>query len=107
MMLKSKTVYYIIYFLTILDITLTAAGLQLGVIEEANPIMNYFISLSMELSMIGVLLFVGAMLIFLYKASLKVNWLQKAVTGLAYIKVYVLLLHLSWINSYIEKIYRA
>ncbi|MDF2593015.1 MAG: hypothetical protein K0S75_2481 [Clostridia bacterium] len=104
--MKSKYVYYSIYFLTILDIAFTAVGLQLGVIQEVNPIMNYFMNRSMGLSVSGVLLFVGAMLIVLYKASFTVHWIKKAMTCLAGIKVCVLLLHLGWINIYLEKIYK-
>jgi hypothetical protein len=107
MIMKSKYVYYSIYFLTILDIAFTAVGIQLGIIVEANPIMSYFMDLSMGFSLLGVLVFVGAILIFLYKASGTVIWMNKAMTALAGIKVYVLLLHLGWINTYLEKIYKA
>jgi hypothetical protein len=100
MMMKNKYIYFIIYLLTILDILFTAVGLRLGLIEEANPIISYLFNLSMGLSVLCVLLFVGIMLIFLYKASQKIHWLHKALTGLAAIKIYVLLLHLKWISSY-------
>jgi hypothetical protein len=99
--MRSRGIYYIIYLLTILDIAFTAFGLQLGMIEEANPIMNYFMNLSLGVSILCVLLFVGAILIFLYKVSFKIPWLHSALTGLAGIKIYVLMLHLKWISIYI------
>jgi hypothetical protein len=100
--MKSRGIYYIIYLLTILDIAFTAFGLQLGMIEEANPIMNYFMNLSLGASMLCVLLFVGVILIFLYKVSFKIPWLHSVLTGLVGIKIYVLILHLKWISTYIR-----
>jgi hypothetical protein len=102
MIVKSRVVCYIIFQLTTLDILLTTIGLKLGIIEEANPIMNYLMNISLALSMLCVLLFVGAMLTFLYKASYKIPWLHPALNGLAGIKVYVLMLHMKWISIYLE-----
>lgn len=65
--------------------------------------MNYLINISLALSMFCVLLFVGAMLTFLYKASPKIPWLQPVQNGLVGIKVYVLMLHLRWISIYLQK----
>jgi hypothetical protein len=101
--MKSRVVCYIIFLLTTLDILFTTIGLKLGIIEEANPIMNYIIDISLALSMFCVLLFVGAMLTFLYKASSKIPWLHPVLKGLAGIKVYVLMLHLKWISVFLEK----
>lgn len=101
--MKSRVVCYIIFLLTTLDILFTTIGLRLGIIEEANPIMNYLIDISLALSMFGVLLFAGAMLTFLYKASANIHWLHPVLNGLAAIKVYVLMLHLKWISAYLEK----
>jgi hypothetical protein len=103
MIVKSRAVCYVIFLLTTLDILFTTIGLNLGIIEEANPIMNYLINISLVLSMFFVLLFVGVVLTFLYKASYKVPWLHPALNGLAGIKVYVLMLHLKWISIYLEK----
>jgi hypothetical protein len=99
---KSCIIFYVIFLLTIMDLAFTVTGLQLGIIEEANPIMRYFLNLSMGFSILCVLLFMGTILIFLYKASYKLHWLHPAMTGLAGIKVYVLLLHLRWISIYLS-----
>jgi hypothetical protein len=99
---KSCMIFYVIFLLTIMDLVFTVTGLQLGIIEEANPIMRYFLNLSMSFSILCVLLFVGAILIFLYKASHKLHWLHAALTALVGIKVYVLLLHLRWISIYLR-----
>ena len=93
-------IYYIIYLLTILDIAFTATGLKLGVIEEGNPIMNYFIESSIELTTFCVLAYVGIALVFIYKASPKIRWLNTALAGLSSVKVYIVVLHLRWISMY-------
>ncbi|MDF2546491.1 MAG: hypothetical protein K0R93_1389 [Anaerosolibacter sp.] len=96
----SRFVYYIIYLLTVLDIAFTLFGLQLGIIQEGNPIMNYFICLSTEATAFCVLAYVAIALVFLYKVSEKVKWLNMMLTGLASIKAYVLILHFRWLSVY-------
>lgn len=95
-------VYYIVFLLTVLDIVFTAAGLKLGVIIEANPILNYFISVSMELTFLCILAYVAAALIFMYKVSPGIYWLNPALAGLAAVKLYTVVLHVSWINVYLS-----
>lgn len=94
-------VYYGIYLLTVLDAAFTVAGLKLGVITEGNPILNQYIESYMGLTVFGVLAYVGISLIFIYKASKGIPWLNAALAGLTGIKVYTVLLHIRWISVYL------
>ncbi|SDK52186.1 DUF5658 family protein [Natronincola ferrireducens] len=99
-MKKNRFIYYGIFLLTVFDIAFTSIGLQLGIIEEANPIMDYFIHLSMILSIIGVVLYVGIAMIFLYKVRSKIPWLSKALMGLTAVKLWIMVLHVRWVALY-------
>ena len=101
MMKRYLAVYHIIFLLTVLDVVFTAVGLKLGVIIEANPIINYFIGISMELTFFCVLAYVAAALLLMYKVSPRIHWLNSAVAGLAAIKLYTVILHIRWIKAYL------
>lgn len=102
-MKRHRSIYYSIFLLTLLDVFFTAIGLQMGFIKEANPIMNYFMNLSVCLTMLAIMLFVGLVLIFLYRQSFRVHWVNKALTGVAGVKLYIILLHIRWIGTVLNK----
>lgn len=100
-MKRYQPVYPFVLLLTIADMMFTAKGLKLGTITEANPVVDYFLGLSAELTLVCIPIFVGAVLLLLYRFRRQVRWLNTAVTGLAVIKLYILLLHIKWVSGYI------
>lgn len=92
-------VYFNILILTVLDVLFTTLGLEMGVIEEANPLMNAFYKLSPILTITGVLLFISVVLYLLYKLKDRFRWIPAVLYGIVGIKVFVLLLHVRWIMA--------
>lgn len=90
-------IYYYIFILTFADVIFTATGLNLGIVEEANPYMDYLIELSLPITLVGILVVTIAILYMLYKVENRVRWLPLALKGLLIIKVVVILLHFQWI----------
>lgn len=101
MVLRKNFIYYFIFILTILDISLTAIGINSGIIEEGNPIMNYFFQQSMVYSMIISLVIVGLLLFLLYKVRRRVLWLPKALYGITFIKIIVIAMHIRWVAVFL------
>ncbi|QUH26658.1 DUF5658 family protein [Serpentinicella alkaliphila] len=100
-MKKSQLIYFTIFLLTVLDILFTCIGLKLDIIEEANPLMDYFLNISMHFTVLFVLLFVGISLVFIYRVKSQVPWLPKVLVALAVVKIWVIVLHIRWITVYL------
>ncbi len=80
------------------DLVLTAWGLHLGLIEEANPIMAWLFSVSMSGALILALVVMTAALLFLHVARNRVAWVDMALRSLLAIRFSVLVLHMIWIS---------
>lgn len=100
-MKKYQLVYYIIFLLTVLDVAFTAEGLKLGVITEANPVVGYFMQLSVGLTFFCILAYVGAALLLIYRLSSGIRWLNTVMAGVAGMKLYMLALHIQWVSEYL------
>ncbi len=83
--------------LTAADAFCTAAGMRLEMIDEANPLLAGWMSVSPEYTGLAVFLGTAALLALLYAVSGRVSWTGGAVSGIAAVKLTVLGLHFSWI----------
>ncbi len=79
------------------DLVLTAWGLQLGVIEEANPIMAWLFGISIPGALLLAVVIMTAALLCLHVARNRVTWVDFALRGLLAIRFSVLALHMIWI----------
>ncbi len=95
--MRSRWIFITIFILTALDVVFTHLGLQSGIICEANPLMGFLIEKCRIFAYVMILFFVAAALYFLYRAQVRVRWLQRALTILLAVKASVILLHLQWI----------
>lgn len=89
--------FVLIFLLTLSDAVCTAAGMRLGVIAEANPLLRGLMTAHPELTSAGVCVFVGAILCIMYPVREQVRWLGSALSAVAVIKLAVLGMHLGWI----------
>ena len=83
--------------LSLIDIACTYAGVSVGAIQEGNPIIAW----GFERSLVGTCL-VAAILIAVCLMALKqymtrFRWTRIVMAGLVGIKVFVVLLHVTWI----------
>ncbi len=81
------------------DLLLTAWGLRLGAIEEANPIMAWLFNASVPCTLITAVVVLTAALMCLHAARDRVPWVEQALRGLLAVRLSVLVLHLMWIIS--------
>lgn len=93
-----KRILLLIFALTILDAACTAAGLRLGAITEANPLMA---TMTAHPTLTGTAACVGtaALLLWLYSVRERVRWLGPALVGVSAVKLGVMGLHMHWILS--------
>ncbi len=90
-------VLFILWVTGMADLLLTAWGLRLGVIEEANPLMAWLFSISKPLTLgIGTAVMTAA-LGFLWYVRKKIAWFETVVRGLLAIRVVVLSIHIYWL----------
>jgi hypothetical protein len=92
---------YTIFLLTVLDVALTTAGLNMGCIVEANPLMAWLITQSMPLTMMGVLTFTAAALWFINRFEQRYAWVRYGLYAVLATKIFVMVAHLIWIGQVI------
>lgn len=92
----------LILALTVADAVCTAAGLSMGVISEANPILSGIFPASPVLSCAALCVFVAVLLRLLYFLQDRVKWLKNALTAVAAVKLVVLGMHFAWIARVIR-----
>lgn len=98
--MKSSNVFSVIMwivYLTILDVILTLYGLQIGIIEEANPILKLMFQKTPFWTGAGIVFFVYFLLWFLYSVQDQVRWLAPALWLICIIKLSVITMHLNWL----------
>ncbi len=92
------TVVVVLLWLTAAaDLVLTAWGLRLGVIEEANPLLAPLFSVSKPLTVVGGLACVTAALALLWRHRHRVRWIHPVARLLLAFRVVVLGMHIVWI----------
>jgi hypothetical protein len=92
---------YTIFLLTVLDVALTTAGLNMGCIVEANPLMAWLITQSLPLTMMGVLTFTAAALWFINRFEQRYAWVRYGLYAVLATKIFVMVAHLIWIGQVI------
>jgi hypothetical protein len=92
---------YTIFLLTVLDVALTTAGLNMGRIVEANPLMAWLITQSLPLTMMGVLTFTAAALWFINRFEQRYAWVRYGLYAVLATKIFVMVAHLIWIGQVI------
>jgi len=95
----------VLIVLIILDFLLTYAGISLGVIHEANPIMAWTFQLpfwqGFMIRIVGVI-FVAIIFYALYKMNRKAY--KKVLIFANTLNVFVLVLHLLWIFAFVNHV---
>ena len=96
-----KKWFIAIFILTIIDALCTMFGIKAGFIREANPILQAVFHTSPEMAAAIIVVFVGAMLLLIYKYRGRIRWINYGVAGLAIVKLWVVGLHINWISQVI------
>jgi dolichol kinase len=94
-----KKLFVAIYGLTILDAISTIIGVQLGVVEEANPFVQAAMTNQPILTGLVVCLLIGAVLYGVYGVRHRIRWLAYAMGGVLAVKVVIMGLHIGWITQ--------
>jgi|GEM_PF-2688268 len=79
------------------DLVFTAWGLRLGIIEEANPLLAHFFSISKPLTVIGGLFCITGALALLWYYRERLYWIYPVTRVLLAVRVLVLGMHIYWI----------
>lgn len=90
-----------IWLTGLVDLLLTAWGLSLGVIEEANPVMVRIFRVSPLWAVILGFIVLTAALYVLAKARKRVWWVDPALVGLLGVRIVVLGMHAIWVLIWI------
>lgn len=94
-----KKLFIAIYILTILDAISTITGVQLKVVEEANPFVQSAMTNQPILTGLAVCLLIGAVLYGIYRVRHKIRWLAYPMCGVLAIKVVIMGMHIGWITQ--------
>ncbi|HAA37731.1 MAG TPA: hypothetical protein DCE00_02535 [Firmicutes bacterium] len=89
-----------IWLLGLADVWLTNYGLQLGVINEGNPVMAYFFQLNPTWAIVFSLSISAVLLYFLQRLCLHTMLAKKALRGLLLVRIFVIVLHLNWLYQH-------
>lgn len=97
-----KKLFIAIYILTIADITLTAAGVRMGYITEANPVLQGMMHTCPILTGTVMCVLIGAVMYGVYRARDKIRWLRYPMGGMLVVKMAIIGLHAGWIIQIIK-----
>jgi dolichol kinase len=92
-----KKLFIAIYILTLLDAISTITGVQLKVVEEANPFVQAAMTNQPVLTGLVVCLVIGAVLYGIYRVRHRIRWIGYAMGGVLAVKVGIMSLHINWI----------
>ena len=92
-----KKTLWAIFVLTVVDVVSTNAGLRMGIIEEANPIMFRPITSHPAVTSVLIVIYTGAVLYGIYKVRNKIKWLPPVMVAILVGKVFIAGLHVYWI----------
>ena len=95
-------IYLIIMALTLIDMTFTALGYQMGFIKEGNPIVAMLFEQDVLATVIGAGVLTGLLLlsIALVQRKLNTKWISKAMYLVMGAKIIIVIMHLHWIFAY-------
>lgn len=88
--------FFLIFGLTVLDVLCTIFGIRSGVIAEANPLLAAPMNFAPELTGAMVCALTAAVLYFIWKARLRIAWVQGGLRVVLAAKLLVMALHLNW-----------
>ena len=96
-----KKLFITIYILTIIDIACTVAGVNMGYITEANPVLQGLMHTNPILTGAVMCVGIGAVLYGMYRVR-HIRWLKYAAGGMLAVKVVVIGLHVGWIAQIVR-----
>jgi len=97
-----KKLFIAIYILTVLDAISTITGVQLKVVEEANPFVQAAMTNRPVLTGLVVCLTIGAVLYGIYRIKDRIRWLTYAMGGVLAVKAVIMGLHVGWITQVLK-----
>lgn len=96
-----KLIFIAIFFMIVADAFFTTFGARIGVVEEANPLLERIFYTSPMITSTMVVLFDGLLLYLIYKFQHKIRWINYGLGILFIAKLYIVYLHLNWIRQII------
>jgi len=91
----------IIAILSLIDIVCTYAGISIGAIQEANPLIAYGFEWSIIGTCLIAILFISICLHILDKYRKQYKWVDGALYVIIIMKVIIVLMHTYWIINVI------
>lgn len=88
---------FYIWILGIIDVLLTKYGLNLGVIEEGNPLMAHLFAMNANTAIIFSLTLSGVLLACLHRLRDKCTLAGNALWGILFVKLFIVILHFGWL----------
>ena len=85
--------------MTLLDTAATAAGIRLGYLEEANPVIRGLADARPLVTCFGACLVAGALLLVLYKLRNRVRWMKTAMSTILILKSALVCIHVFFVFS--------
>lgn len=92
-----KKCLFAIFILSIMDAVLTCTGIEMGIVEEVNPLLQGIFNTAPEIAAFSVIVFVGLMLWIIGRYGYKLPWIKFGLAAIVAVKLYVIYAHLSWI----------
>jgi hypothetical protein len=89
-----KRLFICVFILTLLDGAATAAGIRLGYLEEANPVIGSLADTQPFITCFGVCLFVGVLLLILYILRNRIRWMGYAISAVLVVKTALVFIHI-------------
>jgi len=86
-----------LFLVSVLDVSLTWLGLELGLITEANPLLARAFALDGRLAVLVTMLVVAGSVWLMHRYQDEVPWVRHAVAALLAVRLGVLILHVPWL----------
>ncbi|MGI5971916.1 MAG: DUF5658 family protein [Oscillospiraceae bacterium] len=87
------------FLMTLADAFCTVAGIRLGVIEEANPILRSAMELDPVVTALAACAYTGGLLLIVYRFGNRCRTTLPLLLVLCAVKAAVMILHAGWIFS--------
>jgi hypothetical protein len=94
-----KKLFICVFVLTMLDAAATAIGIQLGYLEEANPLISSLADAQPFITCFGVCLVTGVLLLVLYILRNRIHWMGFAMSVVLFIKSAVVCIHIFFVYN--------
>lgn len=88
---------FLIWILGLIDVLCTNYGLNLGVIQEGNPLMAHLFAINANTAIAFSLTLSGTLLACLHRLRHRCTLAGKALWGILFVKLFIVILHFGWL----------